>query len=85
MKLTTETVTAFQRLNKKITKAEGLALAEKMRLENLTIEDLANHWNPLMLQAVASNHIDLNHIEFTTQAPIHGNDCLVCGAVRLGA
>jgi hypothetical protein len=81
---TSETVTAFQRLNKKITKAEGLALSEKMRLENLTFDDLANHWNPKMLQAVASNHIDLNHINFVTQAPIHCNDCLICGALQAG-
>ena len=89
---TSETVTAFQRLNNEITLAEGLALAEKIRIEKLTVEELLNTWTPalqmsksIFLQAVASNHIDLNHIEFTTQATIHGNDCLVCGAVRLGA
>jgi len=81
---TSDTVQAIKQVNKKITLAEGLALSEKMRLENLTVEDLLNQWSPKMLQAVASNHIDLNHINFVTQAPIHCNDCLICGALQAG-
>lgn len=80
---TSETVQAFQKLNKKITKAEALALVEKMRLENLSFDDLANHWNPQMLQAVASNHIDINHIDFKTQTTIHEDNCLICACLRL--
>lgn len=87
---TSETVREIKNVSEWITTAEALAIAEKMRNENLTMNDLLaqNQRDGLTkveyLLGVAGIQIDFNHRDWKTQAPIHDNDCLVCGAMKLG-
>jgi hypothetical protein len=83
---TTEAIKIAQALNPKLTMVELLAITELMRIKQTTIEKIVTEYGSAKaLPAVAVNHIADNHIDFKTQTPIHATDCLICGAIKVGA
>jgi len=83
---TSEAVMTARKANSKLTMTQALALAELIRVKETNIEEIiADFGTAKVLTAVADNYIADNHIDFKSQTPIHATDCLVCGAVKVGA
>jgi len=64
--------------------AQGLAIAELSRTSLMSIEQIAEG-STYGLKASADVQIEVFHLDFKTQKPLHQTDCLICGALTAKA